>query len=98
MAGLICRFSTAGAEGFDGTNGWTIGDEASYPNADAQDAADLESLYRRLEHDVIRPSTMRMGQAIPVNGYHDEVRFVRTPQFHSNRQVIDYVQHIYTAG
>jgi starch phosphorylase len=40
-------------EGFDGSNGWAIGDEQVYPDHESQDAADVESLYNTLENKII---------------------------------------------
>jgi len=86
-------------EGFNGNNGWTIGDEAAYPNPEAQDAADLESLYQRLEHDVIPTFFDSNGADYSKKWLSMMKESIRTctPKFHSNRQVIDYVQHIYAA-
>ena len=41
------------AEGYDQTNGWTIGTNAEYESYEAQDQADSESLYRILEEKII---------------------------------------------
>jgi starch phosphorylase len=40
-------------EGYDGTNGWTIGQEREYPDETAQDAADALSLYDTLENVIV---------------------------------------------
>ena len=40
-------------EGAHGDNGWAIGDHVVGTNPDAQDAADAESLYDTLEHEVV---------------------------------------------
>ena len=41
------------AEGYDQTNGWTIGTNAEYESYDAQDQADSQSMYRTLEEKII---------------------------------------------
>lgn len=41
------------AEGYDQTNGWTIGTNAEYSSYEDQDNADSESLYRTLENKII---------------------------------------------
>lgn len=40
-------------EGYNGHNGWVIGEEREYRDYDTQDEADALSLYRSLEHDII---------------------------------------------
>ena len=40
-------------EGYNGGNGWAIGDESEAGDAAAGDDADAESLYRRLEDEII---------------------------------------------
>src|SRR5580765_1858137 len=40
-------------EGFNGENGWSIGDETEDGNADEQDARDAESLYNTLENQIV---------------------------------------------
>lgn len=84
-------------EGFDGANGFTIGGlNQSEDDAEA-DAADAESLYFTLEHDLIpafydvdesgRPAEWiaRMRDAIAT----------LTPQFSTDRMVGDYLTKIY---
>ena len=41
------------AEGYDQTNGWTIGTNAEYDSYEAQDMADSQSMYRTLEEKII---------------------------------------------
>ena len=40
-------------EGFNGNNGWAIGDDEDNPNIEEQDAEDAESLYSTLENQII---------------------------------------------
>ena len=40
-------------EGFNGHNGWTIGQDREYPDEAAQDAADALSLYDTLENVIV---------------------------------------------
>ena len=85
-------------EGFNGENGWSIGDERSYGSADEQDMADLESLYLRLAQDVIPNFFDRNDSGVPLGWTRMMKSAIAscTPAFHSDRQVIDYVRHIYT--
>ena len=41
------------AEGYDQTNGWTIGTNAEYSSYEEQDRADSESMYQTLENKII---------------------------------------------
>ena len=41
------------AEGYDQTNGWTIGTNSEYESYEAQDQADSQSMYRTLEEKII---------------------------------------------
>ncbi|MCB9542777.1 MAG: alpha-glucan family phosphorylase [bacterium] len=87
-------------EGYRGDNGWTIGDTRGYPSAEAQDAADADSLYCRLERDVIPLYYERDAAGLPRRWLHMMKAAIRTvtPQFHSDRQVQDYVNHLYAPG
>ncbi|KEF35294.1 alpha-glucan phosphorylase [Deinococcus sp. RL] len=79
-------------EGYDGTNGWPIGDEREYTDLNIQDDADAHSLYTTLERDIVpRYYGDRAGWAKAVR------RAIRTvsPRFSMQRQVIDYVQGYY---
>ncbi len=40
-------------EGYNGENGWVIGQDGDYPDEAAQDAADALSLYDTLEHEIV---------------------------------------------
>ena len=87
-------------EGYNGENGWTIGQERDYNDPNVQDRDDALSLYERLEKDVIplfykhddagRPAEwIQMAKAAIASC---------TPRFHSNRQVRDYVRNLYSAA
>lgn len=82
-------------EGFDGDNGWAIGEPRTYASVAEQDTADADSLYRLLAESVLptyyadRPRWTEMMRAA--------IRTV-TPRFHSDRQVRDYVHHLYCPG
>ncbi|MFZ2362046.1 MAG: alpha-glucan family phosphorylase [Anaerolineae bacterium] len=40
-------------EGYNGKNGWVVGEDREYRDREVQDEADSLSLYRALEHDII---------------------------------------------
>jgi alpha-glucan phosphorylase-like protein len=81
-------------EGFDGTNGWSIGEEKEYDSLDEQDAADAEDLYSTLETEVLpafaddatwaRMSARAMATCAGV--------------FNTHRMVADYIELMYLSG
>ncbi len=87
-------------EGFNGENGWAIGEARSYPSVEAQDAADAESLYSLLEHQVLPTWFDRDASGLPRKWLWMMKAAIRTvtPRFHSDRQVIDYTHHLYCPG
>ena len=82
-------------EGYDGTNGWPIGEEREYADLNVQDDADAYSLYETLE-DVIVPRYYGT-QSGEQSWAHTVRRSIETvsPRFSMQRQVIDYVQKYY---
>jgi starch phosphorylase len=87
-------------EGYDGTNGWAIGEAREYPNPELQDAADADSLYRLLQEEVIPLWFDRGADGLPHRWIAMMKRAIRTvtPRFHSDRQVKDYVHHLYAVN
>jgi starch phosphorylase len=84
-------------EGYDGTNGWSIGDESEYAEEHRQDEADALSLRQVLENHVIPLYYKRGKGGIP----HEWLKMVRrsiatlVPRFNTNRMVIEYAQKYY---
>jgi len=85
-------------EGFNGQNGWAIGEEKRYSDPDLQDREDAMSLYERLESEVIPTFFERDAQGLPRRWLAMSKAAILscTPQFHSDRQVRDYVTKLYT--
>lgn len=87
-------------EAWDGTHGWAIGGTREFDTVEAQDDADADALYRLLEAQVIPLYYQRDPDGLP----HAWLKRAKasiaacTPQFSSDRQVIDYVHHLYAAG
>ncbi len=86
------------AEGYNGENGWSIGEEREYKDQDTQDDADAHSLYTLLE-DAIVPLYYSVAEAGGAPG-----RWVRVmknairscaPTYSMQRMVIDYVDTYY---
>ena len=85
-------------EGFNGENGWAIGDTRRYESQQAQDDFDLNSLYSILENEVIPTFFDRDEKGLPKAWLAMMKNAISscTPQFHSDRQVIDYCYNIYS--
>jgi starch phosphorylase len=85
------------AEGFNGHNGWSIGDEREYLNPETQNDADADSLYTVLERQII-PTFFEAGSdGIPhawVRVMKEAIRTV-APQFSMRRMVKDYIERLY---
>lgn len=78
-------------EGFDGTNGWAIGDGREWDDEAAGDAADAEALYALLEGGIWSTWTDRPA-------WHERIRrslVTCAPAFSSHRMVQDYVRDLY---
>ena len=84
------------AEGFDGTNGWTIDGGVSGDDA-AVDAADAAALYRLLEEDVVPAYYERDAAGVPHRWMAIVKQAIRTvaPRFSARRMVKEYVQRMY---
>jgi len=80
-------------EGFDGRNGWAIGEEDRiYENQELQDEMDSSTLYRLLEEELLPLYFQRNAEGVP----HAWLQHVRhslqtiPPQFSTERMVGDY--------
>lgn len=86
------------AEGFDGANGWAIGEEREYKDSATQDDADAYSLYTTLEQEII-PLYFDRSQATGLP--HGWIRVMKNailtcaPKFSMSRMVIDYTEQFY---
>jgi len=85
-------------EGYNGSNGWAIGDEIDYNDPDIQDQKDSESLYNILENEII-PSYYqgRTGEGLPVDWIARMKGNMRTlgPQFSMRRMLKEYYEGLY---
>lgn len=84
-------------EGYDGTNGWAIGEARSYANREVQDEADSQSLYALLEHEIVSLYYERGNDGLPHGWIHVMKRAIQTcaPQYSMQRQVQDYTRLYY---
>jgi glycogen phosphorylase len=85
-------------EGYDGNNGFAIGNGTDATEVAAIDALDAESLYRTLEQDVVSLFYNRDSSGLPRQWIAMMKRAIQTlaPKYNSNRMVEDYVRRIYS--
>jgi starch phosphorylase len=85
------------AEGYNGKNGWAIGEEQEYANPDEQDQRDVQSFYTLLEQQVVPLFYDRDEQGLPggwVNMMKEAI-VTCAPQFSMARQVKEYTERFY---
>lgn len=84
-------------EGYDGTNGWAIGDDGVGTDEALMDASDAESLYRVLEEEVVPQFYTLDADGIPRRWVEMMKRSIQTllPAFNSDRMVEEYAREIY---
>jgi starch phosphorylase len=85
-------------EGYDGTNGFAIGDRSETGEASDVDESDAESLYRVLEDEIVPRYYERDGDdELPRRWVKMMKRSIETltPAFNSDRMVEEYAREIY---
>lgn len=84
-------------EGFDGRNGWAIGDESEFESTDHQDEHDSNELYELLEEDIVPLFYTRNNRDVPRGWIKRALRSVATiPDFfNTNRMVGQYADQAY---
>ncbi|HJP91010.1 MAG TPA: alpha-glucan family phosphorylase [Pyrinomonadaceae bacterium] len=85
-------------EGYDGRNGFAIGDGVENASVAEIDALDAESLYNTLEQDVVRLFYQRDNDGLPRNWIAMMKRAIQTlaPKYNSDRMVEEYARKIYS--
>ena len=85
------------AEGYDGENGFAIGDGLIHANQEIQDQRDCEALYKLLEDDVIPMYYDRDSLGLPMRWIQRVKRSIRTLswRFNADRMLIDYARNCY---
>ncbi len=85
-------------EGYNGHNGWAIGDEVDYDDPNVQDQKDADSLYNTLENEII-PLYYddRNADNIPIEWVARMKECMRTlaPEFSMRRMVKQYTEDLY---
>jgi starch phosphorylase len=84
-------------EGYDGTNGFAIGEDAHAESVEAQDKTDSANLYKTLTQEVIPLFYQRDAQGIPRQWIQRIRRAMVTlvPQFTTMRMVREYTEKYY---
>jgi glycogen phosphorylase len=84
-------------EGYNGKNGWVIGDETFYTNEYYQDNADSESIYNILENQIIPMFYDRDENGIPIRWAKIMKESIKslTYQYSTHRMVQDYTTKMY---
>jgi starch phosphorylase len=84
-------------EGYNGQNGWAIGDDSQHEDPDVQDQIDIESLYAILENEIIPLYYDRAQNNLPrewIARMKDNIRTL-APQFSMRRMVKEYCEQLY---
>ena len=85
-------------EGYNGQNGWAIGDDIDYDNPALQDENDAESLYDILENEIVPLYYReRSSDGLPGDWIARCKEAIRTlaPQFSMRRMVKEYLERLY---
>jgi len=84
-------------EGFNGSNGWAIGENRDYEDEEAEDAADAESLYQTLEREIIPLYYNHSIDDLPGEWLTWVKRSVMTlaPRFSMRRMSKEYLSQMY---
>jgi starch phosphorylase len=84
-------------EGFDGTNGWAIGDGSEGSDRERQDGLDAESLYGLLEREVVPEFYARDAAGLPQAWIRRALRSAATVpgRFSTHRMVAEYLEKSY---
>jgi glycogen phosphorylase len=84
-------------EGYDGTNGFAIGDDAHAESVEEQDRTDSENLFKVLTTEVIPLFFQRDARGVPRQWLQRVRRAMVTlvPQFTSERMVREYTERYY---
>jgi starch phosphorylase len=85
-------------EGYNGRNGWAIGEDVDYDVANHQDESDAKSLFDTLENEIIPLYFLeRSSDGLPGEWIARMKESIRTlaPQFSMRRMVKEYVEQLY---
>ncbi|MSP11845.1 MAG: glycosyltransferase family 1 protein [Chloroflexi bacterium] len=83
-------------EGYNGRNGWAIGQDREFKDQETQDEADSRSLYATLENDIV-PSYFDRQEGIPVRWLKVMREAIGSiaPLFSTHRMLKEYTHRLY---
>jgi starch phosphorylase len=84
-------------EGYNGANGWAIGDEVEAYNPIEEDRSDAESLYRLLEEEIVPLYYQRDRGGVPHGWLHMVKEAIASivPVFCTRRMLKEYIEQMY---
>ncbi len=84
-------------EGYNGQNGWAIGDDTEYTNYELQDSADSISIYNTLENEIIPTYYDRGADGISQKWLRKMKNSIKTVGgiYNTNRMLCDYLNNLY---
>jgi starch phosphorylase len=84
-------------EGYNGANGWAIGDEIESYDPLTEDKSDAEALYRLLEERVVPLYYQRDRNGVPHEWVHMVKEAIKSivPRFCARRMLKEYVEQLY---
>ncbi|NJC95085.1 MAG: glycosyltransferase family 1 protein [Anaerolineae bacterium] len=85
-------------EAYNGGYGWSIGEDKQWESSEAQELADAQDLYNKLENEIIPMYYARDINNIPVEwvGRMKESIKTVTPNFSTRRMLKEYVEKLYS--
>jgi len=84
-------------EGYDGANGWAIGDDIESYEPMLEDKSDAEALYRLLEEKIVPLYYQRDRDGVPhgwVNMIKEAIKSI-APRFSARRMLKEYIEQMY---
>lgn len=84
-------------EGYNGKNGWVIGDDTPYDNEGHQDDADSKSLYETLEREIIPLFYNRDERGVPTGWVKVMKESIKSlaPVYGTHRMLKEYMEKMY---
>ncbi|MCY3001867.1 MAG: alpha-glucan family phosphorylase [Planctomycetota bacterium] len=84
-------------EGYDGTNGWTVGEDRVWPNPELQDEIDSRSVVELLQRELAPLYFERDGDGVPRRWMERALRSLGTipAEFNTDRMVSEYRDRAY---
>ena len=84
-------------EGYNGANGWAIGDDVAVPDPKEEDRADAEAIYRLLEEEIVPLYYEQDRNGVPHGWMHlvKEAIGSIVPVFSARRMLKEYIERMY---